>query len=62
MPMRLRFRGDRSLLPSLSSSLSEMRRVPVVDAGTVSWSGGMLNGPVGNSVARAEDAAIGGSR
>jgi hypothetical protein len=59
MPI-LRFRGERSRLSSLSSSLSELRCNPAVTAVEGdSWIGGMLEGPkVG---AKAEDDDIGGS-
>jgi hypothetical protein len=60
MPILLRFRGERSRLSSLSSSLSKLRCTPAVAAAEGgSWIGGMLEGPkVG---ARAEDDDIGGS-
>ena len=46
IPILLRFRGERSLLSSLSSSLSELRCAPAVAAAErVSWMGGMLEGP-----------------
>lgn len=62
IPIRLLFRGDCNLLLSLSSSLSEVRRrVPIVDVGVGSWSGGMLDGP-GGAIACEGDGAIGGSR
>ena len=70
MPIRLLFRGDRNLLLSLSSSLSDIRRVPVVDVGVGSWRGGILDdgpgggrvGGGGGAVACEGRAAIGGSR
>jgi len=60
MPILLRFRGERSRLSSLSSSLSELRCIPDIAAVEgVSWIGGMLEGPgVGAS---AEDDVMGGS-
>ena len=59
MPILLRFRGERSRLPSLSSSLSELFCGPAIAVEGGSWIGGMLEGPgVG---ARAEAVVIGGS-
>ena len=61
MPILLRFRGERSRLSSLSSSLSELRWAPAIAVAVEgdSWIGGMLEGP--RVVARAEDDDIGGS-
>jgi hypothetical protein len=64
MPIRLLLRGDCNLRLSLSSSLSEVRRLSVIDVGVGSWNGGMLDGPgcAGGAVAWATAAAIGGRR
>ena len=60
MPILLRFRGERSRLSSLSSSLSELRCAPAIAAAErLSWIGGMLEGP--SEGGRADEDVIGGS-